>query len=171
MDSRRNRISVKEITVFGLLGALMYVLKFAMQALPNIHLLGVMIVAATVVYRAKALYPLYLYVLLEGLFSGFGSWWLPYVYIWTVLWAAVMLLPKDLPPKAAPFIYAGVCGLHGFTYGLLYAPAQALLYGMNFKGTIAWIVAGFPFDAIHGASNLVCGFVLIVPLIRLLKKL
>lgn len=162
-------LKTKEIAVFGMLGAVMFASKMLMEILPNIHLLGTLIVAITVVYRKKALYPIYIYVLLNGIFAGFAMWWIPYLYIWTVLWAAVMLLPKNIPPKIAPIVYAVVCALHGFGYGILYAPGQALMFGLSFKSTLAWIAAGFSFDIIHGISNLCCG-VLIVPLIKLLKN-
>ena len=81
-----------------------------------------------------------------------------------------MLIPKNMPKKVAPIVYIVVCGLHGFLYGILYAPSQALLFGLDFKGTVAWIVAGLPFDMVHGFSNLILG-VLIVPIIKVLKKL
>ncbi|MBO2516917.1 MAG: hypothetical protein CW338_06540 [Clostridiales bacterium] len=160
----------KDVAVFGMLAAIMFVSKKLMEGLPNIHLVGVFITAITVVYRRKALFPLYAYVMLDGFFGGFNLWWLPYLYIWTLLWGAVMLLPEDLPRKAAPFIYGGICGLHGLLFGVLYAPAQALFFGLSLKGTLAWIASGFPFDCIHGASNLVLGTVLTVPLIRIMKK-
>lgn len=152
-----------------MLGALMYASKVMMEVLPNIHLLGVFIIAITVVYRKKALYPIYIYVLLNGLFAGFATWWIPYLYIWTVLWGAVMLLPKNMPKKLSPVIYMIVCGLHGLLFGVLYAPAQALIYGLNFDATLAWITAGLPYDLIHGISNLCCG-VLIYPLISVLRQ-
>ncbi len=146
----------------------MYASKVIMEMAPNIHLLGVFIAAFTVVYRKKALYPIYIFVLLNGMFCGFAGWWIPYLYIWTVLWAMVMLLPQNMPKKVRPFAYMTVCALHGFLYGTLYAPVQAVLYGLNFKGMLAWILAGLPFDLIHGVSNFFCG-ILIVPLISALK--
>ena len=164
------KLSVREITIFSMLAALMYASKELMSFLPNIHLIGVFITATTVVYRRKALYPLYLFVLVTGLFAGFSTWWLPYLYIWTALWGGVMLLPKKLPQRLAPFIYAGVSGLHGLLYGTLYAPFQALVFGTSSKGTLAWILAGLPYDAIHGASNFICGLLLIPPLISLLQR-
>lgn len=159
------KINIKETVIFAMLGALMYMSKLLMDALPNIHLVGVFIVAVTVVYRKKALYPIYIFVLTAGLLGGFSAWWVPYIYIWTVLWGMTMLLPKKLPKKAEPFIYMTVCSLHGFLYGILYAPAQALMFGLDFKGMLAWIAAGFPFDITHGISNFLCGS-LIVPLIH-----
>lgn len=146
----------------------MYVSKLLMEGLPNVHLLAVFIVALTIVYRWKALYPIYVFIFLCGMYNGFATWWIPYLYIWTILWGATMLLPKKLNPKLAPFIYMIVAALHGYLFGTLYAPAQALLFHLNFKQMIAWIVAGLYWDFVHGTSNLLCG-VLIAPLIKALK--
>ncbi len=163
------KLNVREIAVFSMLGAMMYASKILTDVLPNIHLLGVFIVATTVVYRKKALYPLYIFVFVTGLLNGFATWWIPYLYIWAVLWGAVMLLPQNMPSKIRPIVYMVVCGLHGLLYGVLYAPAQAILFGLNFDGMIAWIIAGLPFDVTHGISNLLCG-VLILPLASVLKR-
>ena len=153
-----------------MLGTVMYISKLIMEALPNIHLLGVLTVVYTIVYRRRALIPIYIYIMLNGLFAGFNLWWVPYTYIWTLLWGAVMLLPQNMPKKIAIPVYCAICGLHGFLYGTLYAPAQALMFGLNFKQMIAWIVAGIPFDIIHGISNIALGL-LIVPLSEILADI
>lgn len=164
------KLTTKEITVFAMLGALMYASKVIMELAPNIHLLGVFTVAFTVVYRKKALYPIYIYVLLNGMFCGFATWWIPYLYLWTILWGAVMLLPKNMPAKIKPLVYMLVCSAHGFLFGTLYAPAQAILYGLDLKGMIAWIIAGLPWDFIHGVSDFFCG-ILIMPIVSILIML
>ena len=164
------KLTIREMAIFSMLGALMYVSKVIMEWAPNIHLLGVFTIAFTVVYRVKALYPIYIYVLLNGIFAGFATWWIPYLYIWAVLWGITMLLPKKMPKPVAVVVYSVVNALHGYGFGILYAPAQALLFGLSFKGMLAWIVAGFPFDVIHGTSNLICGL-LIVPIVLVLQQL
>lgn len=163
------KLSVREIAVFGVLGAIMYASKMIMEVLPNMHLLGMFIISLTVVYRVKALYPIYTFVLITGLFSGFASWWIPYLYIWTVLWAGTMALPKKMPPKAAAAAYMLLGAVHGCLYGCLYAPVQALMFGLSFEGTLAWIAAGLPFDLIHGVSNFFTG-ILILPLVKVLRQ-
>ena len=60
------------MTVFAMLGAIMYASKVIMEGIPNVHLLGVFTVAITVVYRKKALYAIYTFVFLTGLFGGFS---------------------------------------------------------------------------------------------------
>lgn len=162
------KLKTKEIAVFSMLGALMYISKLIMEVAPNVHLLGTFVIAFTLVYGKKALYPIYVYVLLNGIFAGFATWWLPYLYIWTVLWGVVMLLPKKMPPKIRPLVYMCVCAAHGFLFGTLYAPAQAILFGLNFEGMVAWIIAGLPWDFVHGVSNFFCG-ILIMPIVRILR--
>ena len=164
---KNKRLNVRETVIFALLGAMMYVSDLMMEALPNIHLLGVFIVASTVVYRWKALYPIYVYVFLYGITMGFGIWWVPYLYVWTVLWGMTMLLPKRMPKWLAPVVYCIVSALHGIMFGTIYAPAQALLMGFSFEQMLAWIGAGFYFDVTHAIGNMCLG-VLIVPLIHTL---
>ncbi len=156
------KITVKEMAVFSMLGAIMYVSKLLMDFLPNIHLLGTLVIAFTVVYGKKALYPIYVFVLITGMLNGFATWWLPYLYIWTVLWGAVMLVPKR-----HPLIYMLLGAAHGFLYGILYAPVQALVFGLNFEKTLAWIATGLPWDFTHGVSNFFCAL-LVVPIVKIL---
>ena len=164
------RRGIWEMTVFSMLGALMFCSKIVMEFLPNIHLLGMLTITYTLVFRSKALIPIYISVMLTGLYGGFNLWWLPYLYIWTILWGITMLLPKNMPKAVEGVVYPAICAIHGFAYGTLYAPAQALMFGLDFNAMVAWIIAGIPWDIIHGIGNLVAGL-LIVPLTALLRKL
>lgn len=162
-------ISVRETVVFAMLGAVMFCSKIIMEALPNIHLLGVFTMVFTLCYGVKALVPIYVYVFLNGAYSGFDLWWMPYLYIWTILWGVTMLLPKKMPLKVAAVVYPVVCALHGVAFGVLYAPAQALMFGFSYKQTVAWVLAGLPFDLLHMGGNLAVGL-LILPLCALIVR-
>lgn len=162
------KLTTREVAVFAMLGAIMYASKMLMEIAPNVHLIGTFVIAFTLVYGKKALYPIYVFVLLTGVYAGFAAWWVPYLYLWTILWGVTMLLPKNMPKKIKPFVYMTVCALHGLLYGILYAPAQAFFFGLNLEGTIAWIMAGLPWDFVHGVSNFFCGM-LILPIVRALR--
>jgi len=153
-----------------MLGTIMFVSKIIMEILPNIHLLGMLTMVYTLVFGAKALIPIYVYVGLNGLYSGFSLWWMPYTYIWTILFLITWALPKKMPKALKSVIYPTVCAIHGFAFGTLYAPAQALMFGLDFGQMIAWIIAGIPFDLIHGVSNFVTGL-LVLPASELLARL
>lgn len=167
---RPGLFSVYELVLLPTLGVMMFVSKLVMEFLPNIHLLGMLIMVFTLVFRYKALVPIYVYVFLLLLIGGFAPWWWANLYIWTVLWAATMLLPRRMPTWLCAVVYPAVCALHGLAYGTLCAPAQALFFGLTWEGTLTWIATGLPFDLIHGAGNL-CTGLLIVPFVELLQRL
>ena len=169
-SSKKRGLTVYELVLFAMLGMVMFVSKIVMEFLPNIHLLGMLTMVYTLTFRAKALIPLYIYVFVNGLYAGFAVWWIPYLYVWTILWAVTMLLPRRMPRWLCYIVYPLVCGLHGLAFGVLYAPAQALFFHLSWDMTVAWVLAGLPFDAIHAAGNVLAGL-LIVPLAELLQKL
>ena len=97
--SRQKGLSVYELVLLPVLGVLMFLSKLLMEFLPNIHLLGMFIVVFTLVFRVKALIPIYVYVFLVGLYMGFSPWWMANLYTWAVLWGMTMLLPRRMPPR------------------------------------------------------------------------
>ena len=153
-----------------MLATIMFVSKLVMEFLPNIHLLGMLTIVYTLVFRWKALIPIYLYVFLNGLYAGFSLWWFPYLYVWTVLWGITMLLPRRMPRKVGVAIYPAICCLHGLFFGVLYAPMWAWIERLTWNETLAWIAAGFSFDILHAIGNFAVGL-LILPLTNLLRRL
>lgn len=162
--------SIRDMVLLGMFGALLFAAKQVFEPLPNIHPVAMLIMVITVVYRVKGLIPLYIFILIQGLYAGFSVWWVPYLYIWTFVWALTMLIPQKLPKKYLAVIYPAVCAFCGLTYGTLYAPTQALMFGYDFPTTLKWIATGFPWDCLHAAGNLGMGL-LVLPLSELLKKL
>ena len=115
--SKKRGLTVAELVLFAMLGMVMFVSKLVMEFLPNIHLLGMLTMTYTLAFRAKALVPIYVYVFVNGLYAGFATWWIPYLYVWTVLWAVTMLLPRKMPSRIACVVYPVVWGLHGLAFG------------------------------------------------------
>ena len=163
------KIKLKDIVILALLSALMCIGDFALEWLPNVHLVGVFIVVTTIVYRGYALLPIYVYIIIQGIVGGFGPWWIAYLYVWAVLWGGIMLIPRKASPKIRYVLYVVVCSLHGFLFGVLFAPTQAAMFGLDFKGALTWIAAGIYFDILHGVGNLVLGALLIYPMVKILQ--
>ena len=154
---------IVELAIFAMLGTLMFVSKLVMSLLPNIHIVGVLTVVYTIVFRKKALIPIYVYVFLELFDVGSFLWWVPNLYIWLILWGLAMLIPKRTPLPVAAVLCVIICGFHGFAYGTLWAPVQAVMFSLSFEQMLTWIAFGLPFDITHGISNLALG-TLIIPL-------
>ena len=164
-------LDLRHLIIFSNLAAIQFGAKQLLELLPNVELVSTLTMVYTLVYRKWALIPVFLFIGMEGILWGFSSWWIPYLYLWPVLWGITMLLPKELPPKWGVTVYAGVCGLFGLAYGSLYALFQcyAFLKG-DWSKTLTWIAAGLPWDVNHALGNLALG-TLIVPLTALLRSL
>lgn len=163
------KLKTHELCVLSLFGSIMFLSKLLMEALPNIHLIAMFIVLVTLLFRWKALVAVYTFVFLTGIYGGFSAWWIPYLYIWALLWGAAMLIPKNMSRTVTAVVCTVVCGLHGFLFGILWAPSQIPLCGLSLKEMWLWILVGLPSDIVHGISN-VCASLLIIPLYIPLKK-
>ncbi len=165
------RLDLRHLLIFAMLGTIQFVSKQALEFLPNVEMVSTLTMVYTLVYRKRGLIPVLVFILMEGLLWGFSIWWFPYLYLWPILWALTLALPKRMPLWLQVPVCCLVCGLFGLAYGTLYAPYQAAVFlGWDLKKTLAWIVAGFPWDLTHAVGNLVIG-TLIVPLTALLRKL
>ena len=159
---------LRKLILLTIFGVMMYLSQLLLAALPNIHMVALFITVLTVVYRKWALISIYTYAFLNGMYGVYVL--IPYLYVWTVLWAAIMLLPKNMKPKVAVIVYSVVCGLHGILFGIIYAPSQAILFDFTLTQTIAWIANGLLFDVFHCIGNIVFS-TLAYPLTDLLYKL
>ena len=170
--SRKNLNRIISLAVFVMLGVIMFISDIMMDFLPNVHLVGVLTVVYTAVYRRGALIPIYIYAFLNGLFFGFGPWWVSYLYIWTILWGAAMLVPRGLGDRVKRVLYIVICTLHGLLFGALYLPVQAVFFSSDPTYLKGWWSIGFvTADIYHGIGNCVFGILLILPLSALLDKL
>ena len=161
----KSKLTIGEICLFGVLGALTFAAKYAMSALPNIEPVSLMVMLFAVTFGIKALFPLYLYVAMEILFFGLGLWNINYLYIWAILALAAYGLRK----MEHPLGWAVLSGGFGLLFGALCAPVDAVIGGFSYAGA-KW-VSGIPFDLAHGIGNFVIALLLFVPMRKLLCKL
>lgn len=160
------KVSLREIALFGMLGALTFGAKVAMSGLYNIEPVSLMVMLMAVTFGWKALYPVYLYVLMEVMLYGINLWNINYLYIWTVLAVAAILMRR----LQHPLWWALLSGLFGLAFGLLCSPVYIALGGVDYA--LRWWLAGIvPADVLHGAGNFAIALILFVPLRKLLEKL
>ncbi len=168
---KRPWLSTHELVLFAVFAALMIGSTYAMQVLPNIHLLAMLMMTLTIVYGWRALIPTYVFAVLYWLIHGMTPYMSFYLYIWAFPVIFAMCIPKKTPKKLKFFLYPLLCALHGFLFGTLASPVSAgLIFGFDLPKIGAYIVAGLWFDVVHGISNFCLGF-LILPLSSLLFKL
>lgn len=159
------KISVREVVLFGVLGALTFAAKYAMSFLPNIEPVSLMVMLFVVVFGRKWVYPVYLYVAMEILFYGISLWNINYLYIWAVLALAAGCMKKMQHPLG----WAILSGAFGLLFGALCGIVDIFIGGFGYAAA-KW-VSGIPFDIAHCAGNFVIALLLFVPMRRLLEKL
>lgn len=159
------RPSLPELALFGILGGMTFAAQVAMAGLPNIEPVSLMVMLFAVTFGAKAVFPIYVFVLLEFAFYGIQLWSIAYLYIWLVLAIAAYLLRGAVHPLP----WALLSGVFGLMFGALCAPADIVLGGFSYA-VGKWIV-GIPYDLIHCVGNFVIALVLFVPLRRQMDRL
>ena len=163
--AKKNGLPLGEVVLFGILGALTFALKFAMAALPNIEPVSLLMIVFGAVFGLKALYPCYVYVAMEILTFGIGTWNINYLYIWALIVLAAWLMRKTEQPLA----WALLGGVFGLFFGAFCAPVDVVIGGWSYALS-KWI-SGIPFDALHCGGNFVLALIMYKPLRKLLEKL
>ena len=161
----QNKLTVREICLFGILGAMTFAAKYVMSALPNIEPVSLMVMLFVVTFGVKAVFPIYLYVLLEILFFGLGLWNINYLYVWAVL-GILAWLSRSMKDALSWAILSGVFGL---MFGALCGIADIFIGGWEYA--VAKWISGIPFDLAHCAGNFVIALLLFVPMRKLMKEL
>lgn len=151
--------------MFSLLGALMFCGKMALAALPNIEPVSLLILVYTAVFGKKALYPIYVYVVLEFLIWGVGLWNINYLYVWLVLY----FLGLAFRNMESAWGWAILAGAFGLMFGLICTPVYCVSGGWAFG--LSWWVSGIPYDVLHCVGNFVSALVLRRPLVRALSAM
>ena len=160
-----DKMTVREVALFGILGSLTFAAKYVMSGLPNIEPVSLMVMLFTVTFGKKAVYPIGVYVAMEFLFYGFGIWNIMYLYIWFILAAFAWMMRK----MEQPVVWAMLSGSFGLMFGLFCAPVDLVMGGAEFAVS-KWI-SGIPFDLLHCAGNFVMALLLFAPLGKLMKRL
>ena len=159
------RVSTGEVALFGVLGGLTFAAKVAMMALPNIEPTSLMVMLFAVTFGRKALYPIYVYVLLEFILYGLNLWSVNYLYVWLILAAGAWLMRGMTHPLG----WALLSGVFGLLFGALCAPVYLFVGGPAYA--LSWWISGIPFDLLHCGGNFVIALVLFVPMRRLIEGL
>lgn len=159
------KLTVRELALFGILGALTFAAKYVMSFLPNIEPVSLMVMLFAVVFGAKCLYPIYLYVTMEILFYGISLWNINYLYIWAIL----AMLAYSMRSIQSPLAWATLSGVFGLAFGALCGIVDVPVGGVGYA--VAKWISGIPADITHCVGNFCIALLLFKPIRNLLEKL
>lgn len=155
---------LRELTALAVFAALMIALQVALAGLPNIEMVTLLIILATVHLGRKTMLSVAVFVLVEGLIYGFGIWWFNYLYVWPILVLIVLALRK----WSHPVLWAMVAGIYGLLFGTLCSIPYFITGGWG--AGIGYIISGIPFDIPHCIGNVVLTALLWYPMNYVLNK-
>ncbi len=158
-------LSLEMVVYLGMLTAVLAAGKMALNYLPNIEVVTLLLILYSITLGWKTIYVAVVFTILECFVWGFGLWTVSYFYIWLGLVIMTCLLKKH----EGVWFWSIFSGMFGLFFGALCSIVYLFLGGV---GTAAakW-VSGIPFDLIHCVGNFVLMLVLYHPVSTLLKKL
>lgn len=159
------KFTIYDIVIFSLMTAILFIVQIALAFIPNIELVSLLIILYTIFFGYKTLIIIYAFVFLQGIYYGFGLWWINYTYVWTILFFIVIIFRKE---KSSVF-WAIISGLYGLSFGAL----CAVLYFFigDSKTVLAYWVSGLVFDINHCIGNFFLAIFLFKPLYYVFGKL
>ena len=163
--AKKEILTLREVVLFGVLGALTFALQVVMGPLPNIEPVSLLVLLFGAVFGWKGLYPVYVFVVMEILFYGLGLWNINYLYIWAVPALAGVVLRK----MDTALGWAMVSGAFGLVFGALCGIVDIFIGGWGYAAA-KW-VSGIPFDILHCVGNFGIALILFKPLRRVLDRL
>ena len=159
------RLTIREITLFAVLGALTFALQVAMAPLPNIEPVSLLVMIFAATFGWKCLYPIYVFVSMEILFYGISVWNIYYLYVWAVLALCAILLRN----QQSTLLWALLSAVYGLFFGALCGIVDIFIGGFSYAAA-KW-VSGIPFDLLHCGGNFAMALILFTPLRSAMEKL
>ncbi len=148
----------KSVTVTALMSAILFAVQVVLSGLPNMEAVSLLVILFTIVFPKNIWGALAVFCLLEGVFYGFGTWWLMYLYVWPLLAVVTYILRKN----DSPMLWAVVSGAFGLFFGFLCSIPYLFIGG--FSMMLSWWVSGIPFDIVHCISNAAVTIILFKPI-------
>ncbi|MGN0364801.1 MAG: hypothetical protein ACI4E5_02530 [Suilimivivens sp.] len=160
------RMSIYKLTRIALLSAILYVSKVALEFLPNVELVSLLVILYTLVFGKETFLTVTVFNLFELIQWGFGTWWFSYLYVWPLLCLITLILKKLL--KEEFLVWAIVSGCFGLIFGSLFA---IVYIPINLSYALTYWISGLPWDVWHGVCNFILMLVLGKPLYLLLIRM
>jgi len=164
MDSK-SKLKLNDIAILSLMSSILFVVQFALGFIPNVELVSLLIIIYTLFFGYKALFIIYIFVLLQGISYGFGLWWINYLYVWTILFFITRVFRKE----KSPFVWAIISAIYGLSFGALCSLPYFFMGGVS--AMFAYWTSGILFDIAHGLGNFTVALVLFKPLYYVFSKL
>ncbi len=167
------RLTIHDITLIGMMVAVIEVCKVTLSFLPNIELTSFWLILFTIYFGWKIVYVVPVFILIEGFMYGIHFWWIMYLYVWPLLVLVVWIFHRKDDVWFWSFVSAFFGLSFGFLCSLVYVVIGTAEGGLanGLKVAFAWWISGIPWDIVHGAGNFVLMLVLYKPVRAIMRRM
>ena len=165
-------LTIKDITLIGMMVAVIEVCKMALAWAPNIELTSFLLIMFTLFFGGKIVFVVPVFILIEGAMYGVQMWWIMYLYAWPLLALVTWIFRK----QKSVWFWSTLSGVFGLMFGFLCSFPYVVIGAVNggirnglYAGFAYWI-AGIPFDITHCIGNFVIMLVLYEPIRIAMRK-
>lgn len=171
-NAEKFKLTVRDITLIGLMVAVIEVCKIALSWAPNVELTSFWIIMFARYFGKRVFFVIPVFIVVEGAMYGLHLWWIMYIYAWPLL--AVMAIIFRKSDSAVSL--AVLSGIFGLMFGLLCSIPYIFIgtvdggIGNGLRTAFAWWIAGIPWDMVHGIANFFIMMILYRPVSAVMKK-
>ena len=165
-------LTIREITLIGMMIAIIEVCKVALAGIPNVELTSFWIILFTLYFGKRILFVIPAFICIEGAMYGIHLWWIMYLYAWPLLALVTWIFRKQM----SVWFWSTLSGVFGLMFGFLCSFPYVVIGAVNggirnglYAGFAYWI-AGIPFDITHCIGNFVIMLVLYEPIRIAMRK-
>ena len=161
------------IALVGMMAATIECVKLALAAIPNVEGVSLLIALYSFVFGWSGILASVIFVCIEPLIWGFGTWFVSYLIYWPLLSVLFFILGR-LRIKNR-FIITGAVTLMTFFFGILTSLVDIGLFSGSFDNFFyrfgVYYARGIIFYLVHILSNLVIFLFVFTPTRKLLEKI
>ena len=173
MNKSKRKNPARTVALVGICAASIECGKLALMALPNIEVVSILIALFSYSFGFSGLLATFIFVLIEPLLFGFGSWFISYLIYWPLLSLVFLFLGKIKMKNRwlITVIAVTMTFLFGVISSLVDIGLFSGLYEDFFTRFFIYYVRGIPFYVLQIATNAVIFPMLFTFLARKLKKI
>ena len=163
--NKKPLLTVRDVATLGIMTAVLEAAKLALDFLPNVELVTLLLMVYTIFYGGKTLIVALAFTLIECFTKGIHVWVIMYLYMWPLLILIVYLTNKR---GAGHLFYCILAAFFGLFFGLFCSIPYLFIGGISMAFT--WWIAGIPYDLVHCISNFILCLILFRPLCAVMRR-
>ena len=169
----KSKNAVRYTALVGMMAATIECAKLALAVIPNVEAVSLLIALYSYVFGWAGVLAAVVFVCIEPLVWGFGTWVVSYFIYWPLLGVVFFILGRMKIKNR--FVITGMITLSTFLFGILTSLVDIGLFSGSFDRFFyrfgIYYARGIVFYVVHITSNLIIFLLLFPILVKVLKDI